>query len=89
MNFQRFVFTSTINDIIDNIISGESASSTIIEGIPNKKLRRIITNILPDIEIKIKRDYFTNLFKKRKNDQTKYDERLITSILKELDKINK
>ena len=89
MNFQRFVFTSTINDIIDNIISGESASSTIIEGIPNKKLRRIITNILPDIEIKIKSDSFTNLFKKRKNDQTKYDERLITSILKELDKINK
>mgnify|MGYP006083503413 CR=1 FL=1 len=89
MNFQRFVFTSTINDIIDNIISGESASSTIIEGIPNKKLRRIITNILPDIEIKIKRDYFTNLFKKRKNDQTKYDERLITSILKELNKTNK
>ena len=87
--FKRKKKHEKIIDIIDNIISGESASSTIIERIPNKKMRRIITTILPDIEIKIKADSFTDLFKKRKSDPTKYDERLITSILKELDKFNK
>lgn len=57
-----------IIDIIDNIISGESANSTLIDYIPNKKLRRIVTNIIPDIEIKIKSDSFsfTNLFKRKK-----------------------
>lgn len=78
-----------ILDIINDIVS-ENSSGKIIERLPDNKIKKILKNIVPDIEIEIKPTFFKNIFKKQKKvTEVNLDTKLIDSILRELEKMNK